>query len=99
MGCSCPGPPSDPLNDAGGAEALDEREVAWVRETWTAIQPHTAGGVYVNELGDDEGDDRVRLAYLGNYARLAKIKAQYDPGNLFHLNANIKPERTAAALP
>jgi FAD/FMN-containing dehydrogenase len=79
--------------------AENEPNIAWVRETWTAIQPHTAGGVYVNELGDDEGDDRVRLAYLGNYARLAKIKAQYDPGNLFHLNANIKPERTAAALP
>ena len=75
----------------------NEPNVAWVRETWTAIQPHTAGGVYVNELGDDEGDDRVRLAYGGNYARLAKIKAQYDPDNLFHLNANIKPDPTAAA--
>ena len=74
----------------------NEPNIAWVQETWAAIQPHTAGGVYVNELGDDEGDDRVRLAYVGNYARLAKIKAQYDPGNLFHLNANIKPETIAA---
>ena len=77
----------------------NEPNIAWVRETWTAIQPYTAGGVYVNELGDDEGDDRVRLAYGGNYARLAQIKAKYDPDNLFHLNANIKPERTARGAP
>ena len=68
--------------------------IAWVRETWSAIQPYAAG-VYVNELGDDEGDDRVRQAYGGNYARLARIKARYDPDNLFRLNANITPERSA----
>jgi len=71
----------------------NEPNVAWVRETWAALQPCAAGGVYVNELGDDEGDDRVRQAYVGNYARLATIKARYDPDNLFHINANIKPER------
>jgi FAD/FMN-containing dehydrogenase len=65
--------------------------IAWVRELWTAIQPFIAGGVYANELGDDEGVDRVMLAYGSNYARLAKIKAQYDPHNLFCLNANIVP--------
>jgi FAD/FMN-containing dehydrogenase len=65
--------------------------IAWVRENWQAIQPFVRGGVYVNELGDDEGDDRVRQAYGPNYTRLAEIKARYDPDNLFRLNANIRP--------
>ena len=64
--------------------------IAWVRETWKAIQP-LARGVYVNELGADEGDERVRQAYGPNYTRLAQIKAKYDPQNLFQLNANITP--------
>ena len=78
---------------------LSQREpnVAWVRATWEAIQPFVPGGVYVNELGDDEGDDRVKQAYGSNYDRLAQLKAKYDPQNLFHLNANIKPASVAAA--
>jgi hypothetical protein len=63
----------------------------WVRETWKNIQPFARGGVYVNELGEDEGDDRVQQAYAGNFTRLSAIKAKYDPGNLFRLNANIRP--------
>jgi FAD/FMN-containing dehydrogenase len=70
--------------------------IAWVREVWDAIQPFVPGGVYVNELGDDEGDDRVQQAYSANYDRLARIKATYDPQNLFHLNANIKPVAVGA---
>jgi FAD/FMN-containing dehydrogenase len=65
--------------------------IAWVRSTWKAVQPFAPGGVYVNELGADEGDERVRSAYAGNYQRLAQIKAKYDPKNLFCLNANIAP--------
>ena len=48
-------------------------------------------GAYVNFVGD-EGPARVRDAYPGGtYDRLAEIKRQYDPTNLFHLNQNIKP--------
>ncbi len=77
--------------------AQRDPNVSWVRSTWDAIQPFVPGGVYVNELGDDEGEDRVQQAYGSNYARLAALKAKYDPQNLFHLNANIKPARAAAA--
>ncbi len=69
----------------------NRQNIAWVRDTWEALQPFVPGGVYVNELGEDEGDDRVRQAYVGNFDRLTRIKAKYDPQNLFCLNANIKP--------
>lgn len=72
--------------------------IAWARETWSALQPFAGGGVYVNELGeDDTGVDRVRQAYGDNYRRLAEIKAKYDPDNLFHLNVNIRPDVVGAA--
>ena len=69
----------------------DEPNVTWVRNTWKRIQPFAAGGLYVNEIGEDDGRDRVRQAYGVNYARLAAIKKKYDPTNLFRLNANIEP--------
>ena len=71
--------------------ADDQANTAWVRQTWDAVQPFVPGGVYVNELGEDEGDNRVQQAYAGNYERLRAIKRKYDPDNLFCLNANIKP--------
>jgi FAD/FMN-containing dehydrogenase len=71
--------------------AQNDANIAWVRQTWDAIRPLAAGGVYVNELGDDEGTDRVRMAYGVNYDRLQRIKAKYDPRNLFCQNANIAP--------
>ena len=69
----------------------DEPNVQWVRQTWQRIKPFAAGGLYVNEIGVDEGGDRVRQAYGENFARLAMVKAKYDPANLFRLNANIEP--------
>jgi FAD/FMN-containing dehydrogenase len=65
--------------------------IAWVRDTWRAINPFITGGVYVNELGEDDGADRVRGAYGANYDRLMRIKQKYDPQNVFCLNANIVP--------
>jgi FAD/FMN-containing dehydrogenase len=69
----------------------DEPNVAWVRSTWERIRPFAGGGLYVNEIGTDDGRDRVQQAYTVNYPRLATIKAKYDPTNLFRLNANIEP--------
>jgi FAD/FMN-containing dehydrogenase len=75
--------------------AMNAPNIAWVRATWERMQPHISGGVYVNELGDDDGADRVASAYGPNLERLARIKAKYDPENLFCLNANIAPAARA----
>ena len=55
------------------------------------LKPWATGAVYLNFIGD-EGEDRVVAAFgQQNYDRLARIKAKYDPENVFHLNHNIKP--------
>lgn len=68
----------------------NERISGWAKDYWLAMHPYSAGGGYVNMIMD-EGEDRVRAAYGDNYARLTKVKATYDPQNLFHVNQNIKP--------
>jgi FAD/FMN-containing dehydrogenase len=73
----------------------NDPNVAWVRTAWNGMQQFVPGGVYVNELGEDDGDDRIRQAYGVNYERLSAIKGKYDPKNLFRLNANIKPKAGA----
>ena len=55
-----------------------------------ALHPYSAGGAYVNMMMD-EGEDRVRASYRGNYERLAQIKRAYDPENVFQINQNIRP--------
>jgi FAD/FMN-containing dehydrogenase len=64
----------------------------WVRSMWEALRPLAqSDGGYVNFMGEAT-DDRVRAAYgPQKYERLARIKAEYDPGNILHRNANIKP--------
>ena len=55
------------------------------------MEPFIAPGRYVNYLDDDETGESVPAAYGPNYRRLREIKAKYDPGNLFHMNQNIRP--------
>jgi hypothetical protein len=66
----------------------------WAKDYWTDLHPTSAGGAYVNFLMN-EGQDRVRAAYRGNYDRLALVKGRYDPQNVFHVNQNIQPARTS----
>jgi hypothetical protein len=68
---------------------------AWVAEFSAALNQGDAGA-YVNFVGD-EGEARVRAAYPGaTWDRLARVKAEYDPDNLFRLNQNIPPTTSAA---
>ena len=64
---------------------------AWVRKWYEALAPHSTGGVYINFVGD-EGGQQVRAAYGENKLRtLAKLKAKFDPDNVFRVNQNIVP--------
>jgi FAD/FMN-containing dehydrogenase len=65
----------------------------WARSTWDALRPLAGNaGSYVNFISELDDDERVRASYgPATYGRLAQIKGEYDPGNLFHRNANIKP--------
>jgi hypothetical protein len=65
----------------------------WTVRYWEALHPFSLGGAYANFLME-EGDERARAAYGGNYERLARVKSEYDPENLFHVNQNIRPEPT-----
>jgi FAD/FMN-containing dehydrogenase len=71
--------------DPANADALAD----WVRGYSDAIRPYGMGGGYVNFHMDEP--DRVRGMYGANYDRLARIKAQYDPDNVFRVNQNIAP--------
>ncbi|TFH41621.1 MAG: FAD-linked oxidase, partial [Lysobacterales bacterium] len=80
----------------GGWElaADDAENIAWTRETWQQVQPYATQSVYVNYLNEavDEGSDRIESAYgAEKFARLAALKAKYDPGNLFRMNQNVRP--------
>jgi FAD/FMN-containing dehydrogenase len=51
------------------------------------------GGGYVNFIGADENQQRVRATYRDHYDRLTQVKRTYDPDNLFHANQNIRPAK------
>lgn len=62
----------------------------WATSYWDAVHPFAAEGAYVNMMME-EGQARVRASYRDNYFRLAAVKRQYDPANLFRINQNITP--------
>ena len=70
--------------------AANAENIAWAREGFAALEPFFAQARYVNYLDQDDAADLVG-PFGGNYARLAQIKAKWDPGNVFHLNQNIQP--------
>ncbi|MBG7602873.1 MAG: BBE domain-containing protein, partial [Gammaproteobacteria bacterium] len=82
------------LNVAASWEdpAQTDEQIAWARGCWSAMQQFSTGGVNVNFLTGEEGNQRVRAAYgAANYERLVELKNKYDPQNMFRLNQNIPP--------
>lgn len=68
-----------------------EENIAWARAFRRSIAPHSNGGVYLNFIGN-EGQERIRAAFgAEKYARLARVKRDFDPANVFQGNQNILP--------
>jgi FAD/FMN-containing dehydrogenase len=70
--------------------ADNQANIGWVRDYYDATAPLSEQGGYINFMADDD-QDRIKANYRGNYERLVTVKRKYDPGNLFHLNQNIRP--------
>jgi FAD/FMN-containing dehydrogenase len=64
--------------------------VDWATRCWQAVHRYSAGGGYINFMMDVE-PARVAATYGPNYRRLQRIKAKYDPGNVFRVNHNVPP--------
>jgi FAD/FMN-containing dehydrogenase len=71
--------------------ADSDANIAWSRDTFSAMRLHFGSGRWLNYLGDDQGEDAVRAAYGPNFDRLRDVKRRYDPDNVFHLNHNVAP--------
>jgi hypothetical protein len=72
--------------------ADDANNIVYTRAFIDASEPYSNGQTYFNFPGLlEENDSAVKSSYGANHDRLARIKAEYDPENLFRLNQNIKP--------
>lgn len=74
--------------------AEDQKNIAWVRQLYDALQPFSTGAAYANFLGEG---DKARDSYGDNYDRLSNIKAKYDPTNFFRYNQNVPPAGSTGA--
>jgi FAD/FMN-containing dehydrogenase len=75
---------------AGWDEYSDESaSLGWMNQTWSALQAYAEGRTYANFPAAET--QTAGAAYGDNASRLAAIKEQYDPGNLFRRNQNIPP--------
>jgi hypothetical protein len=81
---------------AGAWPAADpngESYQRWARSSWERIRPFSTGGNYINFQTTDDDAARIEDSYRGNYDRLRRVKAEYDPDNLFRVNRNLAPAR------
>ena len=81
------------LNAMWDAKVDPEPHIAWLRQYWRTLEPHTRG-FYTNDA-IEESQRAIDDNYAGNLPRLVALKNRYDPSNLFRLNANVVPARLA----
>jgi FAD/FMN-containing dehydrogenase len=74
--------------------ALDEAMIAWGRGIKDDLGDLADAGTYLNFVGDDEGQARAVASYgRENYERLARIKAEWDPEDVFRGRGHVAPAR------
>jgi hypothetical protein len=75
--------------------AHDQAHLSWAESSWRDLResPATREGFYPGFPGFVSGEERSRMAYGDNLARLAALKAEYDPENLLRSNLNVEPAR------
>ncbi len=66
-----------------------EREIAWARRTYAALEPHLSDGKYINFMGADESGESTG-AFAATWERLRSVKRVYDPENVFRLNRTFR---------
>jgi hypothetical protein len=76
------------VNWPNGQDPTDH--IDWIRSYWEGLEPFTHG-FYVNDLEADMTTATIRENYRQNHDRLVAVKNEYDPANLFRLNANVQP--------
>jgi len=70
-----------------------DAHIGWARDFYAAMEPYSSSGIQVN-FATEVDDDRLKRIYgEEKWERLVALKDEWDPDNLFNLNANIKPSR------
>ena len=72
-------------------ESDDGVNIEWAKDTWNALKNFSTGGTYINFLTEDEGPERIEAALGKGLKRLAEVKKNWDPENVFRTNRNVKP--------
>ena len=75
----------------GGPEPVVEAARPGLDALWDKLTPHLSGA-YANFLGSTTDEDVAAVYPARTSARLAAVKRQYDPNNLFAANHNVRPE-------
>lgn len=70
--------------------ADNDANIAWVRGYYDETVAHSQLGGYINFMSEDD-ESNASANFGANYERLAQVKRDWDPDNLFHLNQNIRP--------
>jgi FAD/FMN-containing dehydrogenase len=76
--------------DASASEAARRAARAWLSRSWALVHPWGSGGVYPN-FPDPELEDWARAYHGANLDRLRRVKAKYDPGNVFRFDQSVPP--------
>ncbi len=71
--------------------ALDDANADWCRRVVAVVEPDRALGAYAN--GNSDQSPEASRTFYGDakLARLAALKREWDPENVFHVNANVVP--------